>query len=246
MSSKRSRAASRANGKKSHGPVTPEGKARSAANAPIRHGLASRERAVHGICLSNENPAEFMLLYDALAQEHAPVTTTEHLTVHEMAVCRWRLHRAWAMESALLNNQMDHDRGGLAKTYESFGESTRASLAFRNLTEASPSLPTLLRYEIRLSRQFKSCLKSLTDLRVARQKHTPPAEPNPINEHLTNDTQLQHSQPAATPEPPPRATTGLTIAPSQATPQVDVICSVMRTHASDDQSGSPCPLPRAA
>ena len=246
MSSKRRRAASRANGKKSHGPVTPEGKARSAANAPIRHGLASRERAVHGICLSNENPDEFMLLYDDLVQEHVPITTTEHLIVHEMAVCRWRVHRAWAMESALLDNQMDHMRDDLPKTYESFGESTRAGLAFRKLTETSPSLPTLSRYETRLHRQFKSCLKGLADLRAARHKQVLHAEPSPINEHQPNDTQLQHSQPAAAPEPAPRATTGLTVAPPQATPQVDALCPVMRTYAPDDQSGSPCPLPRAA
>ena len=91
MSSKRRKAASRANGKKSHGPVTPEGKARSAANTPpARHGLASGspDRAVHSVCVNNENRGEFLLLYESLVSEHFPATTTEHLTVHEMAVAR--------------------------------------------------------------------------------------------------------------------------------------------------------------
>ena len=99
MSSPRRIAASRANGSKSRGPVTPEGKAGSASNA-TRHCSASPERAVHGVCLQNENPAEFNLLYESLVDEHHPATTTEHLIVHEMAASRGRLDRALAVESA--------------------------------------------------------------------------------------------------------------------------------------------------
>ena len=101
MSSARRIAASRANGKKSQGPVTPEGKARSAAGAPTRLGLASPDRDGRSVCLKHENRDEFPLLHDTLVTKHAPVTATEHLTVHEMAVVRWRLQRAWLMETAL-------------------------------------------------------------------------------------------------------------------------------------------------
>ena len=112
MSSPRRHAASRANGKKSQGPVTPEGKARSAAGAPTRLGGRS-------VFLKHENRDGFLLLHDTLVTKHAPVTFTEHLTVHEMAVVRWRLQRAWLMETALVANQMDHMMGEIDKTYES-------------------------------------------------------------------------------------------------------------------------------
>ena len=83
MSSARRLAASRANGKESQGPVTSEGKARSAANAPTRHGLASPNRAGHSVCLNYESRDGFLLLHDTLVTKHAPVTATEHLAVHE-------------------------------------------------------------------------------------------------------------------------------------------------------------------
>ena len=126
MSSARRRAASRANGKKSHGPVTPEGKARSAANA-TRHGLAAPGRLADSVCLSNETPAHYVQLHEALIAEYTPATTTEHLLVEEMAVARWRLQRAWTMENALLDNQMDRMMGDLDKDYETMDETTRTT-----------------------------------------------------------------------------------------------------------------------
>ena len=85
-------AAARANGKKSPGPVTPEGNARS--------GLLART-----VCLRSENPAEFTRLHQALIAEFAPVTFTEQLIVEEMAVARWRLRRLTALRDALHANK---------------------------------------------------------------------------------------------------------------------------------------------
>ena len=246
MSSKRRRASSRANGSKSHGPVTPEGKARSAANAPTRHGLASPERAVSGICLRNENPAEFTLLHEALITEHAPVTTTEHLIVHEMAVSRWRLHRAWNMETALLDNQMDHMIGDVAKTYDSIDGATRAALAFRDLSEKSPALPVLLRYETRLSRQFDRCLTRLAALRADRAKANLPAEPNPGNEHQSNDPQLQHRQPAHTAQRSENGGRQSPIVIPAATPQMASVHDSLPQHDREPATGPSSTLPRAA
>jgi hypothetical protein len=151
MSSKRRRAASRANGKKSRGPVTPEGKARPAANAPVSDGLASPERAVYSVCLQNEEPEEFRALSDDLVFEHAPVTTTEHLTVHEMATARWRHNRALSNETALLDRQMDQMIKKIAEEQDGVDEPTRAALAFRELADESSSLALLHRYEIALA-----------------------------------------------------------------------------------------------
>ena len=66
---------------------------RSAANTVARHGLTSPDRVAHADCLKNENPAEFILLHETCVVDFAPTTNTEYFTVHEIAVCQWRLHR---------------------------------------------------------------------------------------------------------------------------------------------------------
>jgi hypothetical protein len=246
MSSARRIAANRANGRKSQGPVTPEGKARSASNAPTPHGLASSDRAASSICLNNENRDEFLLLYDALVTEHTPVTTTEHLTTHEMAVARWRLQRAWAMETALLDNQMDHMMDEISETYESTDEATRAALALRKLSEASPSLDLVHRYETRLTRQFDRCLKRLAGLRVQRDKMILPTEPNPKNGQSVNDPELQQPSPAAAAQPAPGPATGCAVAPLESTPSMDVVPSVVPAYDAEPDAGAPPALPRAA
>ena len=250
MSSLRRIAASRANGKKSQGPVTPEGKIRSAASA-TRHGLASPDRAAHGICLRNENPAEFKLLYESLVAEHAPATATEHLLVHEMTAARWRLNRALAIESALLDNQMDLMMDDVAKTYEYSDETTRTALAFRRLAEISPSLQILHRYETRLSRQFERCLKRLAELRAAappEEIEELPVEPNPKNGHLPDDDHqlpdhapVHAAQSAASPEHCGPAVISLKTAP-----QLDGVRLQTRPEDREPLSGDPSDLPRAA
>ena len=273
MSSKRRRssaaAASRANGKKSHGPVTPEGKARSAANAPAaRHGLSAPYkppvapgRLAHSICLTNEDPLEFSLLHDALATQFAPGTTAEHLIIEEMAVARWCLQRAWVMQSALLDNQMDHMTQELSQTYASIDEPTRATLAFRSLTENSPSLATLLRYETRLSRQFERCLRNLATLRKeSQQQNLPvfPAEPNGAEaappQHDLKETDLApqfRQQPERPAEAPPQPVTnsepvpgGLTVA--QPAPEVAPVCPSDAQPDPERGPGAAPPVPRAA
>jgi hypothetical protein len=185
MSSKRRRrrlaAAIRVNGNNPQGPVTPAEPKPGPSSAP-----SSPDRAASSVCLSNENQGEFNLLYDSLVTEHAPATTTERLTVHEMAVNRWRLQRAWLMEAALLDNQMDHMLEKIERDYDSTDEATRTALAFRDLTEKSPSLSVLLRYEARLTRQLDRCLARLASLRATRDKSNLPCEPNPKNEHPDN------------------------------------------------------------
>ncbi|MFN0103861.1 MAG: hypothetical protein ACKV2U_17485 [Bryobacteraceae bacterium] len=251
MSSARRKTASRANGKKSRGPVTPEGKARSAANTVARHGLASPDRVTHAVCLKNENPAEFILLHEALVTEFAPATTTEYLTVHEMAVCRWRLHRAWTMEDALQDNQMDHMTDEIAATYESTDEATRAALAFRKLAHDSPSLPLLHRYEARLSRQIDCCIARLDNLRAQqhrrRQEVELQAKPNPNNGHL-HDPQLPEHPPTSAAQPPPdrREQPEPVIVTPEPTSPMDRIHLQTRPSGPDPSSGLPPSLPRAA
>src|SRR5918911_5576219 len=88
-------AASRANGALSRGPVTPEGKARSAQNA-TRHNL----RGAAFRLLPGEDRAEFEALLAELVERHAPADDPERACVEEIAFARWRLLRVASLEAA--------------------------------------------------------------------------------------------------------------------------------------------------
>src|ERR1035441_4380923 len=97
--------ASRANGARSQGPATPQGKQRSSQNA-VRHGLLAR-------CIVMEK--ESLQSFEALLTQHLdslqPVDGVEFGMVEEMVASYWRMRRAWAIETRMLEDAADTQAG---------------------------------------------------------------------------------------------------------------------------------------
>jgi hypothetical protein len=90
----------RANGAKSRGPATPEGRAKSSRNS-LRHGLSAKSAV-----LPTESHEQFQLLLDAHIQQFEPAGDVEMELVEAMAIARWRLRRIWAIETSLLAHEL--------------------------------------------------------------------------------------------------------------------------------------------
>ena len=86
----------RENGSKSHGPVTPEGKEKSARNS-IDHGLRAEKlkhfAPPHYVALCNEDRREYYQLLDQLISVYQPVNLVAPGIVRDIAVGRWQLLR---------------------------------------------------------------------------------------------------------------------------------------------------------
>ena len=108
MPSNRKTQTARANGAKSRGPVTPEGRARSSRNS-VRHGLAAQPAAPppSSIVLPTESREDFQLLLDSYLAEFAPAPGVETELVEAMAATRWRLRRLSTIETTLLGNEIE-------------------------------------------------------------------------------------------------------------------------------------------
>src|SRR5713226_9683348 len=79
MSTQRKIDSARANGAKSHGPITEEGRKKSSMNA-LKHGLTART-----VVLSNEKDDEYTVLVDSYVQDLQPTDSVEMDHVVEMA-----------------------------------------------------------------------------------------------------------------------------------------------------------------
>src|ERR1035437_10098207 len=99
MSSLRRILASRANGARPTGPVTAEGKRRSSQNA-TSHGLFGRQ-----IVIQDESPEGFEAVINAHFARPPPADGMEFGMVEEMVAAHWRLRRALALETRLLENE---------------------------------------------------------------------------------------------------------------------------------------------
>lgn len=96
--SERKLLANRENAKKSSGPKTLRGKAYSRSNA-LKHGLFCRPLTV---CEAlGENPQEFETMLRGLWEQYQPIGEAEEIEVERIAVCYWRLKRAWRYENAI-------------------------------------------------------------------------------------------------------------------------------------------------
>src|SRR5687768_14758479 len=120
--------ASRRNGRCSSGPSTPDGRARSSAQA-TRHSL----RAGPFRLLADEDPARFAAHLDALLARHTPADAAERHQVEQIACAAWRQRRLLELETRLME-ALDKGAEALA---------------------GLPSLATLGRYAARIERDLR-------------------------------------------------------------------------------------------
>jgi hypothetical protein len=99
MTTVRQIAANGRNARMSTGPTTEEGKQRSRRNA-LRHGLTA-ETIVEPL----EDPEEYQIFEASILVDYAPQTTIERELVCRLASLMWRIRRATAIETGLLQIQ---------------------------------------------------------------------------------------------------------------------------------------------
>lgn len=181
MSSDLKTKSARANGAKSRGPATPEGRAKSSRNS-LRHGLSAKS-----VLLPAESHEQFQLLLDAHIQQFQPANPVEMDLVEAMAVARWRLRRIWAIETSLLANELTRRAEDIDDEFEEMTPEDRLAWVFQKLADNNQSLALLARYEGNLNRAFDRSFKQLSLLKSQRQnepKPDPPPAPAPTRNDL--------------------------------------------------------------
>jgi hypothetical protein len=147
-------AITRANGAKSNGPITAEGKARSAQNS-LKHGLTSSR-----VVLPHESQEAYDRLEASLISRFKPADELESELVQEMAAARWRLRRIEAMEAALFKKAI--------KQLEEAGTPDALDVAYAEVAE-SKSYRMLVRHAAQLRRAFEKAWKEIQLLQEQRR-----------------------------------------------------------------------------
>ena len=178
-------AASRANGARSKGPVTAQGKRNSSRNS-TRHGFSAPDPS-----LDHNPPAAFIELRNGFMASLQPRNDDETQLVHTMAVAHWRQLQVVKEQTVSLNKAMD------SHLSNSPDPAVRAVLAFKTASD----FHALERYEAAFDRQSARLLHRLLYL-----------QSRPAKNFLTEQTQ-QATESKATaieailPNPAPPTTT---------------------------------------
>jgi len=181
VSSTRRIESSRANGAKSRGPKTPEGKqaAADASTGPVTpegKAIVSQNAVTHGILsqsivLPSESMAAFEHVLNGLRDELQPVTPIEHRQAEIMALADWRRQRVWCFEMAILTHSLyAQERLGdeEANRENAVIPAMHTALAFANLNNQSTILQNLNRYEARYGREYNRAYRLFKENRAER------------------------------------------------------------------------------
>jgi hypothetical protein len=160
----------RVNGAKSRGPKTSEGKTRSSLNA-LKHG----RYAINAIVLSNEDAEALEELVAHYVCRIQPTDPVEYSLTRELASIDWRLTRVFALDTRMLDREMDIQLPALVTAGHSLSELTRLLDASRSIADRSKLPAYLARRETQLLNARRSILAVLKDLR----KNFPSSDPAP-------------------------------------------------------------------
>jgi hypothetical protein len=154
---------SRANGAKSHGPKTPEGKEASSRNA-LKHGLNSRNTFI----LATESLDEYKAFRAEHITIHQPVTPPEKELVDQMAIARWRIRRFVAAETVIFDCEVIRNQAKVEKEFAPADSAIHVAMAIRSLADESRTLSLISRYESRLQRCHDKAYTALRELQKSR------------------------------------------------------------------------------
>lgn len=159
----------RSNGARSNGPITLEGKARSAQNS-LKHGLNSSR-----VVLPHESQQDYDALEASILNRFKPADELEIELATEMAAARWRLRRIEEMEAAIFKKAIREQRElqGADADPEDVRDAAYAEVA------ESKTMRTLVRNQNQLRRAFDKAwrdLESLQNLRAEQEIQNEPSE----------------------------------------------------------------------
>jgi hypothetical protein len=155
--------ASAANSAKSTGPVTPEGKARSSRNA-TRHGLLAGSAVLHG-----QSWDSFRALLSTLENELHPERGIESIETETMAIAYWRCIRLWRVEKAQFEAEMQKQRDATGGKDDANPKMDFAR-SFRRMADETRAMDVLNRYEARFSRQYLRALARFNSHRAGKKR----------------------------------------------------------------------------
>ena len=139
--------AARRNGALSRGPITPEGKARSARNG-FRHGLTAQNFLT--------TPAEedaFRHHFNALIELWDPQTSCEHYLVEKLARADFQHDRAERTIFAMVDVETDIIAPEIQRAFQTIDETGALILGYKSMDDHSAAHRNLDRHIARLSRE---------------------------------------------------------------------------------------------
>jgi hypothetical protein len=152
MATKTQLEANRANARRSSGPKTPAGKARSSMNA-VKHGLTAKM-----IVIGDEDPAQFELLRKALEARYEPSSLIERELVERLAGIIWRLRRIPRFEADIIEARCTETRAFVPSRMQGAPAMGRALIWDG---QNNDSLGKLSRHEAALMNQLTKTLQML-------------------------------------------------------------------------------------
>jgi len=178
--------AARRNGARSRGPVTPEGKARSACNRRT-HGLNSSH-----FLQTPEDAKAFRRYHQMVAEHWCPQSEVGHALVYKLARAFFLHDRTEELQCALLAGEQQ-------RTDPSPRVAARLALAFRTIDDRSSDFRVLDRHLIRLSRE----IDRLTTMLAYLQQHQASARLSAKHDSSIRTQAAAASATAATPSAAP-------------------------------------------
>ena len=177
MASRKQLEANRANSRRSTGPRSVAGKARSRMNSR-KHGLTASTLVIAG-----EDPSEFEKLRAELMEEHGPQTALECELVERLSGLLWRLRRVPYFEAAIMNaRQVEVEeresldrliavrRGEVSEEMSDEEWSVRVGRALITDGEYNDALGKLARHETTLMNAFTKTLQMVLLLQRERSQ----------------------------------------------------------------------------